>query len=566
MRTFRHQTTLYAIAFLLALGIRLVKLGASPMTDLEARWALQALGVAQGAHPALGSQPAYILLTSIFFFLYGGGTNFLARLVPALTGSALVFVPFLFRYRLKPRPSVILAFMFALEPGLVALSRQAGSSILAVTFLLLAWGVWEQKHTRWAGVFAGLALLSGTWLWPGLLALALVWIIRQGMERRPKSEVEPSPAGIERSDWLTGLWFALGTIVLGGSLFFLSPNGLSAWLSALPEYFRGWIRPSGISAGLMLFSLATYQPLGLILAIMASLRGWTQGSRRVMRLSLWMLVASLLALVYPAHQIGDLAWMLVPFWALAALELAHNSNVLPEERREVLGVAALIVLILVFIWLDFLSMIQSLGSSDQVTLRTWLMIGSFFLLVVSILLVAIGWSIRVARFGSVLGLTVFLSIYSISTLTGAAGLRVIPEAVELWSPDKGLPESGLLLTTVNQISDWSNININSQPVTIAGIDSPALQWLLRGHTVNVVSALDISTAPPIVITTDTVDPSLAAGYRGQSFVWRQTPLWGQAPFSDLINWTTFHQIPVSNETIIVWVRSDLFIDSTTPRP
>ena len=58
MRTFRHQTTLYAIAFLLALAIRLVKLGAPPLTDLEARWALQALGVAQGAHPALGSQPA----------------------------------------------------------------------------------------------------------------------------------------------------------------------------------------------------------------------------------------------------------------------------------------------------------------------------------------------------------------------------------------------------------------------------------------------------------------------------------------------------------------------------
>ncbi len=566
MRIFRHQTALYAIAFLLALAVRMIKLGAPPLTDFEARWALQALHVAQGAHPALGSQPAYILLTSVFFFLYGGGTNFLARLIPALTGSALVFVPTLFRDRLKPRPSLILAFMLALEPGLVALSRQAGSLILAVTFLLFAWGFWEQKQTRPAGVFAGLALLSGTWLWFGLVALALTWAIRQGMERRSKTESGPPPARSERSDWLSGLWFALGTIVLGGSLFFLSPNGLSAWLSALPEYLRGWTQPSGVSAGLILFSLVAYQPLGLILAIMASVRGWTQGSRRVMRLSLWMLVALLLALFYPNHQVSDLAWMLIPLWSLAALELTHSSNVLPEERREVLGVAALIVLILAFIWLDFLSLIQSLGSSDQVTLRTWLMIGSFFLLIVSILLVAVGWSIRVARFGAVLGLTAALSFYSIGALTGAAGLRVMPDAVELWSPDSGLPESGLLLTTVNQISDWSNININSQPVTIAGIDSPALLWLLHGHTLNVVPALDISASPPIVITTDQADPSLAAGYRGQSFVWRQTPLWGQAHFSDLINWTSFHQIPVSKETIIVWVRSDLFIDSTAPKP
>jgi hypothetical protein len=566
MRTFRHQTAVYAIAFLLALAVRLIKLGAPPLTDLEARWALQALHVAQGAHPALGSQPAYILLTSVFFFLYGGGTNFLARLIPALTGSALVFVPHLFRDRIKPRPSLILAFMLALEPGLVALSRQAGSSILAVTFLLFAWGFWEQKQPRPAGVFAGLALLSGTWIWFGLVALALTWAIRQGMERWSKTESGLPPARSERSDWLTVLWFALGTIILGGSLFFLSPNGLSAWLGALPEYLRGWTQPSGISAGLMLFSLVAYQPLGLILAIMAGVRGWTQGSRRLMHLSLWMLVALLLALFYPNHQVGNLAWMLIPLWSLAALELTHSSNVLPEERREVLGVAALIVLILVFIWLDYLSLIQSLGSSDQVTLRTWLMIGSFFLLVVSILLVAVGWSIRVARFGAVLGLTAALSVYSIGALTGAAGLRVMPDAVELWSPDSGLPESGFLLTTVNQISDWSNININSQPVTIAGIDSPALLWLLHGHTINVVPALDISASPPIVITTDKADPSLAAGYRGQSFVWRQTPLWGQAHFSDLINWTSFHQIPVSKETIIVWVRSDLFIDSTAPKP
>jgi hypothetical protein len=565
MRTFRHQTALYIAAFVLALAVRLIKLGAPPMTDIEARWALQALGVVQGAHPALGSQPAYILLTSVFFFLYGAGTNFLARLVPALAGSALVLVPWLFRDRLKPRPSLILAFMLALDPGLTALSRQAGSSILAVTFLLFAWGLWEQRQNRGAGVLAGLALLSGTWLWSGVLALALAWAISKGMERKSKTESVPLAARRERSEWLTGLWFAIGTIILGGSLFFLSPNGLSAWLSALTDYIRGWAQPSGVSAGLMLFSLAAYQPLGLILAIPTIVRGWSQGSRRVIRLSVWMLVALFLALFYPAHQVGDLAWMLIPLWSLAALELAHSSNVLPEERGEVLGIAGLIVLILVFIWLDFLALAQG-SSPDQVTLRTWLMLGSFFLLVVSILLVAVGWSIRVARFGAVLGLTAFLGVYSFSALTGAAGLRVTPDAVEIWSPDNSLPQSGLLLTTVDQISDWSDKNINSQPVTIAGIDSPAFKWLLRGHTLNVVSTLDTATSPPIVITTDKADPALAAGYRGQSFIWRQTPLWSQAHFSDLINWASFHQIPVSNETLIVWVRSDLFIDSTAPKP
>src|SRR5512141_2609718 len=195
MRRFRCQSALYFLAFILALSIRLIKLDSLPLTDMEAKWALQALGVAQGTHPALGSQPAYILLTSVLFYGLGAGTTFLARLIPALTGSALVLVPALFQHRLKPRPCVLLAFLLAVAPGLVALSRQAGSGILALTFVLLAWGLWENRRVTWAGFFAGLALLSGPFLWAGLLGLGLTWAISQGLElvehRRRSSEPEP---------------------------------------------------------------------------------------------------------------------------------------------------------------------------------------------------------------------------------------------------------------------------------------------------------------------------------------------------------------------------------------
>lgn len=562
MKSFRRESLFYLVAFILALAVRLIKLGAMPLTDVEARWALQALGVAQGTHPALGSQPAYVLLTSILFFAYGGGTNFLARLIPALTGSALVFIPFLFRERLKPRPSLILAFFIALDPGLVALSRQAGSPILAMTFLFFAWGLWEHRQSRWAGVFAGLALLSGSSLWEGLLSLGLTWLIRQGMERGSQTESAERPA---QSEWLNALWFGLGTIIVGGTLFFLSPNGLSAWLSSLPEYLRGWVQPSGTSSLMLLFSLVAYQPLVVILGLVALVRGWIYRSLRAVRLSLWMLVALLLALFYPAHQVSDLAWMLIPLWSLAALELARNLQVFPEERREVLGVVSLCVLILVFMGLDFTSLLQTASVADQVALRSWLLFGSFFLLIVSVLLVAVGWSISSAKLGAVWGLVAALGIYSFGALTGAAGLRVSPTA-EMWNPGRTVAQSDLLLTTVNQMSDWSDKNINSQSVTIDGINSPALQWLLRGHKLDMVDALDASTSPPIVISANQANPKLAAGYRGQSFVWRQSPLWNQAQLIDWMNWLAYRQMPQNSETIIVWVRDDLFLDSATPKP
>src|SRR5512139_1626650 len=175
MRTFRRETALYLLALLIGTLVRLIGLGALPLSDLESRWALQALDISNGIRPTLGSQPAYVVLTSALFYALGGATNALARLIPALTGSAMILIPILFRERLKPRAAVILALALALEPGLAAISRQAGSPIMALGFALAAWGFWEKRLVPWAGACAGLALLSGSLLWPGLLGLAITW-------------------------------------------------------------------------------------------------------------------------------------------------------------------------------------------------------------------------------------------------------------------------------------------------------------------------------------------------------------------------------------------------------
>ena len=136
----KYEGWLYCLAFLIALGIRFIQLGASPLTDSEATLALQALRIAKGESPLLAPQPAYILFTSVLFAIIES-TNFTARFVPAVVGSALAFLPWFFREKIKPRPALILAFLFAIDPGLVALSRQAGGTVLSVTFLLFAWAL-----------------------------------------------------------------------------------------------------------------------------------------------------------------------------------------------------------------------------------------------------------------------------------------------------------------------------------------------------------------------------------------------------------------------------------------
>jgi hypothetical protein len=323
---------------------------------------------------------------------------------------------------------------------------------------------------------------------------------------------------------------------------------------------------SDVPASRLFFSLPIYQPLVFLLALFAIIRGWRTGSRRIIPLSIWFFVALLLAIFNPSHQMADLTWALIPLLAMAALELTRNVDIYFDERIEVIGVVFLTAFIWTFAWLDFSGLVWLPADSREYIMRVWLLIGSLFLLVMSLLLVAAGWSIRIARIGGILGLALALGVLGIGGALGAAGLRgqAYPE---LWWPANLPAQADLLESTVSDISEWGLGNDHVAPVMIAGVDSPALEWALRDHQVFVVKSLDISSAPDFVITPLQDDPALASAYRGQDFTWRQTPLWSAALPKDWIRWISLREMPQSSETIILWARDDLFLDSassTTP--
>ena len=365
-------------------------------------------------------------------------------------------------------------------------------------------------------------------------------------------------------------------------MFLLSPSGFSAWLQAFPVYLSGWVHPSGVTIGRMLFALIVYQPLALLFGLVAVIRGWWQRRKRSMRLSLWLLAALLVALIYPARQVGDLAWVLIPLWVLAALELSKHTRIFFDERREVAGMALLVIILLSFAWLDYAGIaLDPLNpaniSSNAVEVggnilfqnlpptRYVLLVSVLLLLFVSILMVGLGWSARTARLGSVWGLTIALGIYSIGVAWGATGLRT-PNGWELWWPDKQPDQASLLLETINNQSQWSTGDDFAQDVTFLNIDSPALEWLLRGRTLHMVTTLEAQNPPPIVVTAQTDSISLPIAYRGQDFTWRREPYWDIVGLYEWIKWSVFRDMPYNTETIIVWVRSDLFVGSRQSLP
>jgi len=580
----KNEGWLYWLAFLIALAFRFIQLGASPLTDSEATLALQALGIAQGESPSLSPQPAYILFTSILFAVTES-TNFMARFIPAMAGSALVFVPYFFREKIKPRPALILAFLFAFDPGLVALSRLASGTILAVTFLLFASGMWIHRRLIPAGIFAGLALLSGPSLWAGLLTLGLTWIFLKGMgaDRRPQtadqtvsslqSPIPNSPISNSLvsdspiTELRPALFALLSTLLLGGTLFFIAPNGLSAWLSSIPAYLSGWVTSTVTTPARILLTFVAYEPLGLFLASFAIVRGFRNKSKRFIRFMLWFAVSLLLAVFY--RQAGELMWVIIPLLTLGALELSRAFDIRREELPEIGVVVAAIVILLVYIWFNISGIALDPFNQFPTTIplfgevqnpRTLVLLGLFAIVVVSITLVAFGWSARIARLGTLWSFAAFLGMYSAAAAWGASGLRS-PNGVELWTSDSKPLQADLLIASVNDISEFSLGHAQSQPVTVFGIVSPALEWTLRNHQVEVVSALDPQIAPPIVITSVMDDLGLPSAYRGQDFTWRQTPQWEIIQNPDWIKWFVFRQLPMENETIILWARDDLFPDA-----
>lgn len=569
--TFEHL--LYALALTLALGVRLLNLGAAPLSEAEAGWALQALPGGTLAGP----QPAYLLLTRALFTLFNTSTNFLARFWPALAGSLLVLLPLFFRGWLGRSAALVLAFGLALDPGLVTVARLAGSPMPALAFGLLAFALWRARQPLLAGLSGGLALLSGPAVLLGGLGLGLAWGVSRlsGIGPEPggqsDEDLEPEhspdngqPHPAESGNLRTALLSAAAAVLLVGTLFFSVPQGISAWFGALPAFFESWIVPGGTPALRLLAGLALFQPLALLFGLLAAGRAWLRPEemeetavRTARFLSVWAVFGLLLALLYPGRQMSDLIWVLLPLWGLAGLELARH---LPQAGfNPVSAGQAVLVLVLLGLFWYTLSAVARLDPSIPMDGLRLLVLGGILILGgLATILVALGWSWSLARAGLVWGLVIGVGIYSLAALWGAAHIRhTLPQ--ELWSGSPATGQAGLLRSTLGDLSEWNTGHRRSLDIVVAAA-SPSLRWALRDFTnVRFVSEPAPDDLPSVVIAPASQQAlALAASYRGQDFGWWVYPGWNGALPPDFIRWLTFREAPVLQEQVILWARADTF--------
>lgn len=578
----RIEIIFYLVAFALALVVRFYHLGAVPLTDAEAAWAFQAFQLANPKNLlhtlTIGNQTAYVNLTGVLFYLLFDN-NFLARMLPAIAGSFLVWIPFIFKDKLGNIAAIFAAFGLAIDAGLVATSRTIGSPILAVTFGFFAFAFFYKKKPLLAGMLIGLTLLSGTFALIMIIVFGLSWVIINQFENKPSPPIElelNSAESIEqenhdkppfsREQWsFAGISFGF-TILIVGSVFFMYPQGISAIFNNLPFFIRGWIEPAGISATQIIAALVFYAPIPIVFSIYQIITQSIQKKQsnksfnnNDIYLSAFTLISFFFILFYPGRETSYLAIILVPLWLIAGRGFQESI-----KGWKVNGIIAahsvFIFIIMALFWFSLISHSNFVGVTQPYLplLRASVLTGVILIGIFSTILISMGWGTDTARFGVIYGTLTGLLVYTISVMWGASQLRPTqPE--ELWYKQPGSGQATLFQKTLSDLSNW-NTGLPESVEILSLVDTPSMQWELRNfNNTRFEKTISPVSLPPIIITLENeATPVLSSAYRGQDFVWWIHAGWMGALPPDFISWFTFRKVPLNKEKVILWAREDLF--------
>lgn len=555
----RYYKLLLLLALVLALSMRLVNLNQPSLTDNEAQLALQAFGVVKGQSTNIGGQPGYVALTSLLFFIFGS-SNFFARLWPALFGAGLVLVPCLFRKHMDDEVGVLLAFIIALEPGLIALSRTADGAMITITALLTAIGFLFNKKIVPSGILFAVSMAGSEKFWPLVLALGITGLVTSFKKEDKKPVIQKK----ENPRWQElGITFLI-TLLLISSQFFLYPKGISGIGSGFVNYLKSWQQSANLSVlNFLLVCLSTQLP-AIILAIWALISGLKIKSKTTRFLGFWWGIGLILGVLNPSLNTLTAVMINLPVFLLAAIQinriiekLVIHSNVVSLVE---FGATVSLLLFSVFNLLNLVNF----PSNDPILIRNRL-IGTLLPLALWIaftMLMAWGWDLISTRSGLIIGTGLLLLAVLAGSGWKAAGLGSRPENELLASPGFITGEESLS-QSIAEVSRWNYGQAASIDVDVVGLNSPSLIWALRNlKMVTADSVFPTNTTPSIVISSLETMIQTQTLYRGQLVSWSVQPDWFQMKWQDWIKWGFLRIIPQQKESIILWVRNDLFKGQT----
>jgi len=566
----------FAGVFLLALGLRLGDLGATPLNDDEARdalWAAAGTPEQSAFWPSHRATPAssavYQSVTWAIFQLAGGGEA-AARFFPAVVGALIVLPPWLLRRRLGTLGALMVALLLAISPTLIAVSRLAGGSSAAIVAVALGVAGWilvldgEMEPRRATALLAGclaVGLTAGPAFFFGLITLAGAAGLTVLTTPRawPPERAAGLRAILPRAIAL-GVGGAVAIALVAGWL----PSGITSLAEGARTWLVGWLGPSQMHPLTPLAILLVYEPLVVVFGVAGAVVAFRARDALGAGGAWWAILGLILVAVYPARTGVGVAWIVLPLTWLAGGALAKEGERLRRlpSPWEAVGVGALLLFLLIYAGLQLSSYAHGVGPSFAPltpNVRLTVAVGAVVVAGLAAVLIGFGWSWSVARSGMALAGAAALMMLAWSSGWRLNYFRENVGAGELWAASA--PTGGLtrLTSTMGSLSMSERGVPNELPIAIEDSTPPAsLIWALRAFPRFTTSDSGVPESPPVVVARETgVRPALAADYLGQAIALKET--WdfpGPIP-PDLLGWWWRRRLPVEQTTWLLLVRADV---------
>jgi uncharacterized protein (TIGR03663 family) len=332
------EVALYILILLAGLAVRLAALGRWPLQETEANTALAAWRTIQGST----WRPLYYLPllydVHLLLFWVTHATDAAARLLPALVGAGLIFVPYFARDILGRKGALTASLLLAFAPTWVFFSRLADGPILtaAVSALILLsvhcyLGSKRAQDLRLGVVALALGLTAGPGIYTSLIAALafglLFWWHSRGKEQAVN--LRGLLSDVATRDNLL-LW--VGLFLFFGSGFLLNVGGVGASVELLGRWAGGLApRSNGLAWWAYPRMLLDYELLTVVLGI----AGVVYGLRRRDPFDIYLLFWVGLSLVFGmalGHR--EPLWLtdaLLPLVILAARGLERLWDTLVPE-------------------------------------------------------------------------------------------------------------------------------------------------------------------------------------------------------------------------------------------
>lgn len=568
------ERALYLGLGLLALVLRLYALGRRPMQPEEARQALAAWHLFQG-RPAetMGCSPLLLTANLILFALLGAN-NLIARLLPALSGTLLVLLPYGLRRWLGREGALFAAALLALSPLALFNARYlSGATPVAASTLLLLIGLahWVEGRQPWAIRLAasGLAglLLSGPGAYTMLLILTsfglLLGLTRWRGAWSGKREANPLPRNTQHAIRFTlhasrfthaGISFAL-IVGLISTCFLLNPSGLQMLLDQFPAWGRGFVTTTdGMYWLQYLALLPLYELLPLIFGLAGLVLAWRERDMPGLFLGYWALAALALTTLMAARGVDDALLVILPLTLLAGRFLGRR---VPAWVRDVTWgqegffmALACGLTIYAVLQLSFFSLTSTVVYLQLIGVAALLTLGLF---------AAIGYWLGREVTSRVAGLFLLL-VTSPVTLSASINLNFVhlgdPHELALAAPIS--PQIHTLLSDVARLSAQRAIDERAVDITLERDWAFPLAWYLRDYpNLKVVDSLAPTVDSTAVIAPLMVEnPPLRGAYDGQDYQFRSWWDLGTLHGAEWGKWLLRRQASTSfhEERVILWVR------------